>query len=202
MSYSTTLRRLMTESIEAKQRFLRHEARLELFERATARVVEAYRQGGRLYIAGNGGSAADAQHLATELVCRLGRERGPLPAEAMTVDTSTLTAISNDYGFQHLFERQVWAKMRTEDVFLAISTSGNSPNILLALEACRTRGITSLLFAGRDGGKAAPLADFTLLAEGGEAGTIQESHIVFAHALCACLEDELLPREGSAYHGG
>jgi D-sedoheptulose 7-phosphate isomerase len=193
MTYAATLRRMMTESIEAKQRFLQHEARLSVFDAAVRRVVAAYRQGGRLYIAGNGGSAADAQHLATELVCRLGRERGPLPAEAMTVDTSAITAIANDYGFQHVFERQVWAKMRPEDVFLAISTSGRSPNILLALEACRTRSIASLLFTGRDGGEAARLADFTLLAEGRETGTIQESHIVFAHALCACLEDELQP---------
>jgi D-sedoheptulose 7-phosphate isomerase len=197
MRYAATLRRAMTESIEAKQRFLQHPTRLEVFERAVARVIKAYRNGGRLYIAGNGGSAADAQHLATELVCRLGRERGPLPAEAMTVDTSALTAIANDYGFQHVFERQVWAKMRPEDVFLAISTSGNSHNILLALEACRARGIASLLFAGRDGGAAAGLADFTLLAEGRETGTIQESHIVFAHALCACLEDELLPADAA-----
>jgi len=194
MKYAATLHKLLTESIEAKQRFLRHSARLEDFERAVTRVVAAYRQGGRLYIAGNGGSAADAQHLATELVCRLGRERGPLPAEAMTVDTSALTAIANDYGFAHVFERQVWGRMRPEDVFLAISTSGNSPNILLALQACRARGIASLLFAGRDGGEAARLADFTLLAEGRETSTIQESHIVFAHALCACLEDELLPQ--------
>jgi D-sedoheptulose 7-phosphate isomerase len=191
MKYAEILKAALTVSIEAKQQFLQQEMQLAGFDAAVADVVAAYRAGGRLYVAGNGGSAADAQHLAAELVCRLGRERGPLPAEAMTVDSSILTAVANDYGYDHIFRRQVEAKMRAGDIFLAISTSGNSANILRALEQCREMGIVSILFTGRDGGEAAALADHCIIAGGRETGTIQELHIVFAHALCACLEQEL-----------
>jgi D-sedoheptulose 7-phosphate isomerase len=194
MKYADALHNAMQESIDSKLAFMQQTEQLVSFHQAVTRVVEAYRNGGRLYIAGNGGSAADAQHLAAEFVCRLGRERAALPAEALTVDTSTLTAIGNDYGYDHIFARQVEGKMRPGDLFLGITTSGNSPNIVLALEKCRELGYETILFAGRDGGKAAPLADFTILAQGHDTRVIQEQHIVFAHALCACVEDELFPR--------
>jgi D-sedoheptulose 7-phosphate isomerase len=194
MKYAAELKKAMQASIQAKQAFLQQGEQLEQFQQAVERLVAAYRAGGRLYIAGNGGSAADAQHLAAEFVCRLGRERAALPAEAMTVDTSTLTAIGNDYGYDMIFLRQVEGKMRQGDIFLGISTSGNSPNIVNALQRCRERGLTSILFAGRDGGKAVALADYSILAQGQDTRTIQEQHIVFAHALCACVEDELYPQ--------
>ncbi len=184
----------MQASIQAKQHFLQQDQQLDQFHQAVTQVVAAYRNGGRLYIAGNGGSAADAQHLAAEFVCRLGRDRAALPAEALTVDTSTLTAIGNDYGYDMIFQRQVEGKMRDGDIFLGISTSGNSPNIVHALKRCRELGFISILFAGRDGGEAAPLADYTILARGDDTRVIQEQHIVFAHALCACVEDELFPQ--------
>jgi D-sedoheptulose 7-phosphate isomerase len=183
----------MEESIRAKQLFLQQEQELASFEAAVAKVVQAYRSDGRLYIAGNGGSAADAQHLAAEFVCRLSRDRDSLPAEALTVDSSTLTAIGNDYGFDDIFRRQVAGKMLMGDVFLGISTSGNSENICRALEQCRQMSIPSILFTGGDGGKAAGLADYVIKARGKVAGVIQEQHIVFAHALCAAVEDELFP---------
>ena len=191
MKHAELLKQGMRDSIAAKQSFIRDEKQLRNFERAVKRILEVYRTGGRIYVAGNGGSAADAQHLAAELVCRLERERGPLPAEAMTVDTSLLTAVANDYGFEWVFHRQVMGRMEDRDMLVAISTSGNSPNILRALEACRERAIPSLLISGRDGGKAAVLADHLLLAPGGSVNTIQELHIVFVHALCACIENEL-----------
>lgn len=194
MKYADTLKNAMQDSIRTKQAFMQQEEQFSHFQQAVTRVVEAYRNGGRLYIAGNGGSAADAQHLAAEFVCRLGRDRAALPAEAMTVDTSTLTAIGNDYGYDKIFQRQVEGKMRAGDLFLGISTSGNSSNIIQALEKCRELGFVSILFAGRDGGAAAPLADYTILAQGHDTRVIQEQHIVFAHALCACVEDELFPR--------
>lgn len=194
MKYADTLKNAMQDSIRTKQAFMQQEEPFSHFQQAVTRVVEAYRKGGRLYIAGNGGSAADAQHLAAEFVCRLGRDRAALPAEAMTVDTSTLTAIGNDYGYDKIFQRQVEGKMRAGDLFLGISTSGNSSNIIQALEKCRELGFVSILFAGRDGGAAAPLADYTILAQGHDTRVIQEQHIVFAHALCACVEDELFPR--------
>jgi D-sedoheptulose 7-phosphate isomerase len=191
MDYAKTLVRNLKSSVEAKERFLQQTDRLEIFAQATACVVEAYRAGARLYIAGNGGSAADAQHLAAEFITRLTKERNPLPAEALTTDTSTLTAIGNDYGYDFVFSRQVAAKMRKGDIFLGITTSGRSPNIIAALRECRRMGITSVLFCGRDGGDAKPLADYCILAEGNYTGTIQEQHIVFAHTLCECVEKEL-----------
>ncbi|MEJ2529277.1 MAG: SIS domain-containing protein [Gammaproteobacteria bacterium] len=191
MKYAEALKNAMQASIQSKQEFILQEAQLAIFHQAVTQVVVAYRNGGRLYIAGNGGSAADAQHLAAEFVCRLGRDRAALPAEALTVDSSTLTAIGNDYGYDMIFQRQVEGKMRAGDLFLGITTSGNSPNIVNAVQRCKQLGFTSILFAGRDGGAAAALADYTILAQGHDTRIIQEQHIVFAHALCACVEDEL-----------
>lgn len=193
MKYAAVLEEAIRESIAAKERFLADQAQLAAFDRAVVAAVAAYRSGGRLYIAGNGGSAADAQHLAAELVVRLARERGPLPAEALTVDSSILTAAANDYGYEQVFARQVDGKMRPGDIFLAITTSGESPNLLRALERCRELGHPSILFGGRGGGAAAALADYPVVASGERTNTIQELHIVFAHALCACIEREMFP---------
>lgn len=193
MKYAEALKDAMQASIQSKQEFMQQDEQLAIFHQAVTKLVAGYRNGGRLYIAGNGGSAADAQHLAAEFVCRLGRDRAAMPAEALTVDTSTLTAIGNDYGYDMIFQRQVEAKMRSGDLFLGITTSGNSPNIVHALKRCRELGFATILFAGRDGGEAGPLADYTILAQGQDTRIIQEQHIVFAHALCACVEDELFP---------
>lgn len=189
--YGDTLRRNLEESIAAQRSLLERSEQIETFDRAVTALVAAYRTGGRLYIAGNGGSAADAQHLAAEFVSKLARDRGPLAAEALTTDSSILTAIGNDYGFDMIFARQVEGKMRSNDVFLAITTSGRSPNINTALEACRRLGVTSIVFAGRDGGVASALADYCVLACGGRTSTIQEQHIVLAHSLCECVETEM-----------
>jgi D-sedoheptulose 7-phosphate isomerase len=182
------LKKNLKASIEAKHAFLADEESLGLFSRAVDIVVERYKLGGRIYIAGNGGSAADAQHLAAEFVSRLTRDRAPLPAEALTVDTSILTAIGNDYGFDVVFSRQLAGKATSNDIFLGITTSGQSPNILKALEQCRTMKIPSIVFCGRDGGKAKDLADHCIIAPGSATSTIQELHIVLAHTLCECVE--------------
>jgi D-sedoheptulose 7-phosphate isomerase len=179
-------------SIAAKQDFLNRLDQIESFARAANEVVDAYRLGGRLYLAGNGGSAADAQHLAAELVVRLAKDRRPLPAEALTTDSSILTAIGNDYGYEAIFARQIEAKLRTGDVFLGISTSGNSPNILAALRQCRAQKIPSILFSGRDGGLARALADHCILVSGDDTSTIQELHIVLGHTLCEAVERAVL----------
>lgn len=189
--YGETLVRNLEESIAAKRALRGQAAQIEAFDRAVTELVAAYKAGGRLYIAGNGGSAADAQHLAAEFVSRLACDRKPLPAEAMTTDSSILAAIGNDYGFELIFARQVEGKMRPGDMFLGITTSGKSPNIVRALETCRRMGIRSILFAGRDGGDAAPLADHCVLASGNRTSAIQEQHIVLAHSLCECVEAEL-----------
>lgn len=183
----------LAASIEAKKEMLAREDELAAFDSAVTRVVEVYKQGGRLYIAGNGGSAADAQHLAAEFVSKLARPRSALPAEALTVDTSTLTAIGNDFGFDELFARQLEGKATPRDAFLAITTSGQSRNIVRALEVCKEMGIPSIVLSGRNGGIVRELADYCIIAPGTETSQIQEVHMVLYHTLCACVEAELFP---------
>ena len=191
MNGAGRLRANLEHGIRAKQELLEDAVALSAFERAVEAVIDRYRKGGRIYIAGNGGSAADAQHLAAEFVSRLARDRAPLPAEALTVDSSVLTAIGNDYGFDMVFARQIAGKASARDMFLGITTSGQSANILKALEECRKIGMTSIVFSGRDGGLAKELADFCVIAPGGATSTIQEIHIVLAHSLCECVETAL-----------
>jgi D-sedoheptulose 7-phosphate isomerase len=180
-------------SVQAKQAMLANAAQLESFARAVEVVVRCYKDGGRLYIAGNGGSAGDAQHLATEFVSKLSRERKPLPAEALTTDSSLITAIANDYGYEQVFARQIECKATKRDAFLAITTSGVSPSILRALEQCRRQGVASILFTGRDGGPAKPLADHCVVATGTDTNRIQEVHLVLVHTLCESVERAMFP---------
>jgi D-sedoheptulose 7-phosphate isomerase len=190
MSRSSLTERL-SRSIQAKQVLMADGPTLAIFDAAVNRVINSYRNGGRLYVAGNGGSAADSQHLVAELVSKLSFDRNPLPAEALTVDTSVLTAIGNDYGFQYVFSRQLSAKAKPQDIFLGITTSGNSQNIIEALRVCRQNGIPSLLFTGFDGGYCRELANYPICVPGDDTATIQELHIVLAHALCGCVENSL-----------
>lgn len=178
----------LNASINAKQKFLAEKEQIAIFEKAVAEVVARYKNGGRIYIAGNGGSAADAQHLAAEFVSKLARDRAPLPAEALTVDSSILTAIGNDYGYENLFSRQLLGKLTKNDIFLGITTSGKSPNILKALDVCREKNIPSIVFTGHDGGPAKEKSDYCIIASGNMTSTIQEIHIVLAHTLCECVE--------------
>ena len=178
-------------SINAKYTFIEDKLQGQVFEDATNEVIKRYKFGGRLYIAGNGGSAADAQHLAAEFVSKLAKDRNPLPAEALTVDSSILTAIGNDYGFEKIFSRQIIGKLTSKDIFLAITTSGMSQNILEALKVCKEMNIPSILFTGKDGGLAKSLASYTIIAPGNTTAIIQEIHILMAHTLCQCVEIEL-----------
>ncbi len=188
MQIRQTLIDNLQNSITAKQALLEDPVQLDNFQRAAAEIIRRYREDGRLYIAGNGGSAADAQHLAAEFVSKLARDRAPLPAEAMTVDTSVITAIGNDYGYDEIFARQVHGKMTTKDIFLGITTSGRSPNVLKALHACRAKRIPTIVLTGHDGGEAQAIADYCIIAPGDTTATIQEVHIVLAHSLCECVE--------------
>lgn len=151
-------------------------------------ITQAFRNGGKLLIAGNGGSAADAQHIAGEFLSRLNFDRSPLPAIALTADTSVLTAIGNDYGFDRTFERQVRGLGRQGDVLLAISTSGRSPNVLAALKAAREMGLTTIGFTGDGHREMSPDCDYCLAAPSGETPLIQQIHIVAAHAICGLVE--------------
>ena len=147
------------------------------------RLVELYEHGGRLYTFGNGGSAADAQHFAEELVGRFKRERRPLPAQSLAVDASAVTCIANDYSFEEVFERQVRAFARRDDVAIAFTTSGNSPNVVRGLAAARDVGATTVLFGGGDGGAAAAHADHPLVIRSGSTARVQEMHVLLLHLI-------------------
>ncbi|QDT29222.1 Phosphoheptose isomerase [Gimesia panareensis] len=187
--------RNLERSIEAKNELLQNTETQAEFARAVDVVLNSYQQGGRLYVAGNGGSAADAQHLAAEFVSRLARDRAPLPAEALTTDSSIITAIGNDYGYDQIFSRQIAGKLTSNDVFLGITTSGNSPNIVKALQVCRERNIQSIVFTGHDGGKVREWSDICIIAPGKLTSQIQEVHLVLEHTLCECVEAALFDFE-------
>jgi D-sedoheptulose 7-phosphate isomerase len=161
------------------------------FVKLVGLCVSSIRGGGKIMLAGNGGSAADAQHIATELTVRYVQDRPPIAALALTTDTSTLTAAGNDYGFDHVFSRQISALGQKGDIFIAISTSGNSPNILHAIEAARKKNITVIGLTGRDGGKMKSLCDLSLVVPSTITARIQEIHILVGHLLCGALEREL-----------
>lgn len=156
-----------------------------VLEEASSLVAGALESGGKLLVAGNGGSAADAQHFAAELVGRYAREGKGLPAIALTTDTSALTAIGNDFGFDAVFERQLEALGRQGDVLIAISTSGNSPNIVAALLKAREMGVRTVLLTGGGGGKAAQQADIRIVFPAAETPRVQEYHSVILHILAA-----------------
>jgi D-sedoheptulose 7-phosphate isomerase len=142
-------------------------------------------------LAGNGGSAADAQHIAAELVGRYGFDRPSIPSLALTTDTSNLTAIGNDYGYDKVFSRQLEGMGQEGDLFIGISTSGNSQNIINAFESAKERGITTVALVGRDGGKMAQMADYAIIIPSNATPRIQESHILIGHILCDIIEKEL-----------
>jgi D-sedoheptulose 7-phosphate isomerase len=154
-------------------------------------ITTAYRRGGKLLIAGNGGSAADAQHIAAEFISRFRFNRAPLPAIALTTDTSALTAIGNDYGFDHVFERQILGLGRPGDAFLAISTSGRSPNVLAALRAAREIGMTTVGMTGARDVAMSPLCDVVVVAPAHDTAFIQQIHITAAHAICGLVEQTM-----------
>ena len=168
-----------------------------ILNEAVSLCVASLRSGGKLMFAGNGGSAADAQHWAGELVSRFYYDRPGLAAIALTTDSSILTAIGNDYGYDYTFARQVEALGRTGDVLVAISTSGNSPNIIRAAEAARARGVAVVGFTGEGGGKLAPLSDICFRVPSTETPRIQEGHEFIGHLLCALVEAEMHPREAN-----
>jgi len=153
--------------------------------------AHAVRSGGKLLFFGNGGSAADAQHFACELVVRFSRDRRPIPAIALTTDTSALTAGVNDLGAEQMFARQLEALGREGDVAVASSTSGRSPNVIAALRSARAAGLKTVLLTGGDGGDAVELADVALIVPSDVTARIQEMHLTIGHLLCGALEEEL-----------
>jgi len=162
-----------------------------VFERLVNDCIAALKRGNKIIIFGNGGSAADAQHIATEFVVRYRKNRRALPAIALTTDTSALTAIGNDFGFDHLFSRQVEALCVKGDVVIGISTSGNSENVLRALKTAKDLGAVTVAFGGGDGGKMKALADHSIVIPTNVTARIQEMHITIGHMLCGAVEQAM-----------
>lgn len=186
----TYLRTQLAASIEIKQKMLEGET-LDVLQQVTEACITALKAGRKILIAGNGGSAADAQHIAGELVSRFYFNRPALPAIALTTDTSILTAIGNDFGYEKVFERQVEALGREGDVFIGLSTSGSSKNVLLAMEAAKKRGLVCIGLTGAKRGPMNELCDLTLNVPSEDTPRIQEGHITLGHILCAVIEQEI-----------
>jgi D-sedoheptulose 7-phosphate isomerase len=186
---SEIIRRTIQESIQVKEGIIR--TMIPEIAQAAAWIIESYRNGGKLILFGNGGSAGDAQHIAAELVGRFERERRALPAIAFTTNTSTLTAIGNDYDYSKIFSRQVEAWVQPADVVIGISTSGNSPNVLEGIAAAKIKGAKTIGLTGEKGGKLASQVGLCLKVPSSNTARIQESHIMIGHLLCLLLEQQI-----------
>jgi D-sedoheptulose 7-phosphate isomerase len=183
------IQEIFDEHVFLARRFLERSS--EQLDRALGLLLRTLREGNKILVLGNGGSAADAQHIASELVGRFQKERPGLAAIALTTDASTLTSVANDYGFESVFSRQVDALGKKGDALIAISTSGASRNVIEALRSARSRGIATVGLLGRDGGAARELCDVALVVDGQKTARIQEVHILIAHVICEHLESEM-----------
>lgn len=183
----------LRQSAEAIQAYRSDPAQIALLGEVTSTIVSAFQARSKLLLAGNGGSAGDAQHIAGEFTGRMLYDRPPLPAIALSTDTSAMTAIGNDYGFETIFERQVNALGQKGDVLLALSTSGNSPNVVRAIDAARNRGMITIGFTGAGGGLMAARCDLVLRAPSAFTPVIQQVHMVAAHIVCSLVERAMFP---------
>jgi D-sedoheptulose 7-phosphate isomerase len=181
------------QSIFLKQQLLENQNFLDKIERSIALLVESFRQNGKIHFCGNGGSAADAQHLAAELSGRFYFNRPPLNAEALHCNSSYLTAVANDFGYEHIFARLLEASAHAGDVLVAFSTSGNSENILKAIDVARQKGLKVIAFTGETGGKMAAMADILLNVPSTDTPRIQEIHILIGHIICEQVEKQMFP---------
>jgi D-sedoheptulose 7-phosphate isomerase len=181
------------DEVAASYELLRAGGLVTRIAQAAAMIVDAYRSGGKVVAFGNGGSAADAEHVACELVGRFERERAPLAALALTENTAALTAIANDYSYEHVFARQLRALGAAGDVAIAISTSGNSPNVLEAARVAREIGMKTIALTGADGGQLARHVDLHLGYPAESTPRVQEGHTFVGHVICEIVEDELFP---------
>jgi D-sedoheptulose 7-phosphate isomerase len=179
------------KSYETKQKIYNDEMLLNKIQDVSKRCVELYKRKNKTILAGNGGSAADAQHIAAEMVGRYGFDRPSLPSLALTTDTSALTAIGNDYGYDQVFSRQIEGMGQDGDIFIGISTSGNSKNIINAFKSAKKKNIMTVALTGRDGGEMAKIADIALIVPSNSTPRIQESHILIGHIICDIIEKEI-----------
>lgn len=187
----STIKSRITESIAVKQNILNNSALLESIEKIVNVCVEAFSNDKKILFAGNGGSAADAQHLAAEFSGRFYKDRTPLFSEALHVNTSYITAVANDYSYEEVYSRLIIAKGRKGDVFFGISTSGNSKNIIKAIEAAKKQGMIVVGMTGESGGKMKSICDFLLNVPSNDTPRIQESHILLGHIICELVEEKM-----------
>jgi len=188
----TNIENAIKDSIRTQESILR--GQVENIEKAAIAIIDSLKKGGKLIIFGNGGSAADSQHIAAELVGRFKLERKALPAISLTTDTSALTAIANDYGYDRVFSRQLEALGSKGDVVLGITTSGNSKNMLEAFKIAKLIGIKRIALSGGDGGKIKDEADISIIVASKDTPRIQESHATIGHIICALIEDGIFKK--------
>lgn len=189
MSHLDQIQQHIRQSIQLKQQLLQDAALLKTIGEITESIIACYHQGGKLLFCGNGGSAADAQHLASEFSGRLYRDREPLDAEALHVNTSYLTAVANDYSFDEVYARLLRARGKKGDILFAISTSGNSRNVVHAAQTARELGLTVVVLTGADGGELKPYADVLCRVPSTDTQRIQEAHMLIGHIVCQLVED-------------
>ncbi|MDH5324064.1 MAG: D-sedoheptulose 7-phosphate isomerase [Gammaproteobacteria bacterium] len=181
----------LKDSIQTKQQLLNDTQMLETIQKVAQVCIEAYRSGHKLMLAGNGGSAADAQHIAAELVGRFEKDRAGIAAMALTTNSSTMTAVANDYGYNAVFHRQIEAFGQKGDVFIGYSTSGGSANVVAAIQACKQAGIITVGMTGASGGDMLELCDYCVRVPSTNTARIQESHIAIGHVICSLIEEAL-----------
>jgi D-sedoheptulose 7-phosphate isomerase len=177
----------LEESVEIKNKLLNDKECLSIISQVSELLIETFRNGNKVILAGNGGSAGDAQHIAAEFVSRFYFDRPGLPAIALTTDTSMITAIANDYGYENLFSRQVQAQGRSGDVFIGISTSGNSKNVIKAIHEAKSLGVVTVALCG-EGGELPNIADYAIRVPSSSTPYIQECHICVGHVMCGIVE--------------
>ena len=178
-------------SYEIKHKIYNDDAVIEKIARVSKVIIRSYKKGGKVLLAGNGGSAGDAQHIAGELVNKFNFDRPGLPAIALSTDTSVLTAIGNDYSFEKIFSKQLEANSRKGDIFLGISTSGNSKNIVEAMKFCRKSGIITIGLTGNKKGKVETFCDYIIKVPSSETPRIQEAHVLIYHIICGIVEESI-----------
>lgn len=189
------LKAAISESIETKKNILENDDLISDIEKCAALCIETFRNGGKVLFCGNGGSAADAQHLAAELSGRFYYDREPLYAEALSVNTSYITAVGNDYSYDVVFSRMVKAAGKKGDVLFGISTSGNSENVVKAIDQANQHGMKTIGFTGESGGKLQELSDVCIKVPSSNTPRIQESHILIGHIICEIVEETLFPQK-------
>ena len=188
MSNIDLIRQRMADSIEAKRNLLADDLAVSTISALADRMVERFQSGGKIVLCGNGGSASDALHFAGELVGRFLKDRKACPAVVLNSDVATMTAIANDYGFENIFARQVEAHLTPNDIFIGISTSGNSENVYRAVLKAREIGATTAALLGKSGGKIASLVDYPIVVHSDSTARVQECHIAIIHILCELSE--------------